>query len=56
VPGGQTLIGLDEDSAMVGDGSSWQVLGRGGIHVYRDGGWEHHAADSRLDLAFDLAR
>ena len=36
-PPGGVLVGLDEDTAMVGDGSSWRVEGRQGVHVYRSG-------------------
>jgi cyanophycinase len=55
-PPGETLIALDEDTAMVGDGTAWRVLGRAGVHVYRDGSWDHHASGSTFDLALDLAR
>jgi cyanophycinase len=33
------LVGIDEETALVGDGSSWTVHGRGGVYVYRDGEW-----------------
>ena len=55
-PPGETLIGLDEDTAMVGDGAGWKVLGHAGVHVYHDGSWDHHTAGSGFDLALDLAR
>ena len=45
------LIGLDEHTAMVGDGSVWTVHGRRGIHVYRAGSWSEHAAGASFDLA-----
>jgi cyanophycinase-like exopeptidase len=44
------LIGLDEDTAMVGDGSAWTVRGRQAIHVYRAGAWSEHAAGASFDL------
>lgn len=42
VPAGCRLIGLDEHTAMLGDGETWSMVGSGGIHVYLDGDWEHH--------------
>lgn len=49
-PPGGVLVGLDEDTAMVGDGSSWRVEGRQGIHVYRSGAWTRHDAEDTFDL------
>jgi len=51
VPGGYTFVGLDEDTAMMGDGSSWEVVGRGGVHVKVNGAWADHRAGDRFDLA-----
>lgn len=45
------LVGLDENTAMVGDGSAWTVHGRQAIHVYRAGTWSEHAAGASFDLA-----
>jgi cyanophycinase len=44
-PAGGSLVALDEHTAMVGDGSTWDVVGTGGIYVYRDGDWvgQHRA-------------
>jgi len=53
---GHTLIAIDEETAMVGDGRSWQVLGRSGIHVLSDGAWTDHPVGARFDLPLDLAR
>jgi cyanophycinase len=49
---GQVFIGIDEETAMVGDGRDWTVMGRSTVHVLRDGEWSHHGARSsfRLDL------
>lgn len=38
-PAGGSLIALDEHTAMVGDGESWTVRGRGSVAVYEDGAW-----------------
>ena len=46
VPEGQLLVGVDEDTAMVGDGKSWRVLGRSGVHVRESAAWSTHASGS----------
>jgi cyanophycinase len=48
---GELLLGIDESTAMVGDGSEWRVVGRAGVHVLRDGSWRHHAAGDTFTLA-----
>jgi cyanophycinase len=50
-PQGYTFIGLDEDTAMIGDGSAWEVLGKSGIHVLIDGTWTTYRDGERFDLA-----
>jgi cyanophycinase len=50
VPDGSTLIGIDENTAMVGDGNAWEVSGAGGIHVLRSGAWTHHGAGAGFEL------
>jgi hypothetical protein len=42
---------MDEDTAMVGDGSAWEVLGTSGIHVRIDGTWTSYREGERFDLA-----
>lgn len=32
-----TLLGIDEDTALIGDGQSWQVMGRSGVSVWVGG-------------------
>ena len=54
VPPGDTLFAIDENTAAVGDGEGWSVKGAAGVHIYRDGGWAHHAAGSTFSL--DLGR
>jgi len=49
-PPGGVLVALDEDTAMIGDGSSWRVQGRQAIHLYRDGAWTTHDAGAAFDL------
>lgn len=36
-PAGQRLVAIDEDTAMIGDGTDWTVLGNGAISVFRSG-------------------
>ena len=52
---GQTFIGLDEETAMVGDGRSWQAMGTAKIHVLRDGEWTRYADGDAFDLPLDIA-
>jgi cyanophycinase len=51
VPEGFTFIGLDEDTAMVGRGSSWEVIGTSGIHVKKDDAWATYRDGDRFELA-----
>jgi len=50
VPEGNTFVGLDEDTAMMGRGSSWEVVGKSGIHVRKDGAWATYRDGDRFDL------
>ena len=52
---GQTFVGLDEDTAMVGDGRSWEVIGRAKIHAMRDGSWSRYAHGDTFELHLPLA-
>jgi cyanophycinase len=47
----ETLIALDESTAMLGDGAAWSVAGVSGIHVLRDGAWGHYRDGETLDVA-----
>jgi cyanophycinase len=51
VPEGSIFIGLDEDTAMMGGGSSWEILGKSGIHVLKDGAWARYRDGDRFELA-----
>ena len=51
VPDGYTFVGLDEDTAMVGDGAAWEVLGKSGIHVRTDSTSSTYHDGERFDLA-----
>lgn len=52
---GQTLIAIDEATAMVGDGTSWTVLGRSGVHLLRDGDWTDLRSGGDFRLPLELA-
>ncbi|MGH2662107.1 MAG: Type 1 glutamine amidotransferase-like domain-containing protein [Actinomycetota bacterium] len=39
VPKGSRLVGLDERTAMLGDGREWTVVGDGAVYVLEDGRW-----------------
>lgn len=54
VEDGDTFVGLDEDTAMVGDGQAWNVIGRQQIHVLREGDWTSHAEGAAFALPFEL--
>ena len=51
VPEGHVFIGLDEDTALLGDGASWEVAGKSGIHVRRGDMWASFQDGDRLELA-----
>ena len=51
VPRGDLLVAIDEDTAMFGDGSGWEVLGAGSVHLSRDGSWTDRPAGARFTQA-----
>jgi cyanophycinase len=50
VPEGGRLVAIDEETAMVGDGSSWSVTGRSGVHVWENGNWSDHVTGDGFSL------
>ncbi|MGA9159412.1 MAG: Type 1 glutamine amidotransferase-like domain-containing protein [Actinomycetota bacterium] len=52
---GQTFIGLDEDTAMVGDGRTWEVIGGAKVHVLAGGEWTRYADGETFELRLPLA-
>ncbi|MCI0637282.1 MAG: Type 1 glutamine amidotransferase-like domain-containing protein [Actinobacteria bacterium] len=52
---GHTFIGLDEDTAMVGDGRGWEIIGRAKVHVLRDEEWTRYADGDAFELTLRLA-
>lgn len=55
VPPGHSFIGLDEDTAIVGDATSWSVMGRQQIHVRRGQEWARYRNGDAFELPFALA-
>jgi cyanophycinase len=51
---GEVFVGLDEETAMVGDGRSWVTLGRQGVHVLRGGAWATYRAGEAFQLPISL--
>jgi hypothetical protein len=51
VPEGATLLAIDENTAVIGDGADWAVMGVAGAHVYRAGAWTHHPSGSTFAMA-----
>lgn len=52
---GHAFVGLDEDTAMVGDGHRWEVLGRSKVHVMQDGAWTAYAEGDVFELPLAFA-
>ncbi|HEX9122798.1 MAG TPA: Type 1 glutamine amidotransferase-like domain-containing protein [Actinomycetota bacterium] len=50
VPEGCTLLAIDENTAVVGDGDAWTVVGIGKVHELVGGSWRHHAASEDFEL------
>ena len=46
-PVGGMLVAIDEQTAIVGDGSQWSAHGVGGVYVHHEGNWvaEYRAGD-----------
>lgn len=51
VPSDDLLVGVDEQTALVGDGGHWQVIGRGAIHVRVGREWSRYVAADELTVA-----
>ena len=49
-PIGVTVLGIDEDTALVGGPQAWEVQGRQSVWVLKDGEHQEHPPGSRLVL------
>jgi cyanophycinase len=52
---GQTFVGLDEETAIVGDAHAWRVIGRQGVHVLRGGEWATYRDGDAFELSLALS-
>ena len=50
LPEGLTMIGVDEDTALIGGGAGWMVHGRGGVEIARDGERRRYRGGERAPL------
>jgi cyanophycinase len=48
LPPGCTLVGVDERTALVGDGHAWTVMGSSGVHLLRSGTWRDYQAGESI--------
>jgi cyanophycinase len=53
VPEDAVFVGLDENTAMLGDGAEWEVAGKSGLHVLRAGDWATYRNGDRFELSLD---
>ena len=55
-PADGSLVAIDEQTALVGDGVRWSAHGVGGVYVHQGGQWagEYRAGDT-WELALPLA-
>jgi cyanophycinase len=51
---GERFVGLDEETAMVGDGEDWTVIGRQGIHVLDGAAWSTYRDGDAFALGLSL--
>jgi cyanophycinase-like exopeptidase len=54
VPESHVFVGIDERTALFGDGQHWRVRGQGAVHVRRDGVFARHGDGERFALALAL--
>jgi hypothetical protein len=45
-----TMLGIDEDTALISDAQGWQVAGRSGVELARAGQRQRYLSDERLVL------
>jgi cyanophycinase len=51
VPDDCWLVGIDENTAMAGDGSDWQVFGLGTVVIHKDDDWRTHPAGESFSFS-----
>jgi cyanophycinase-like exopeptidase len=55
VPPEDQLLAVDERTAVVGDGTSWTVVGVGSAHLRQDGQWTTWSSGTPFDVALGEA-
>jgi cyanophycinase len=55
VPQDWRLLGIDEHTAVMGDGSEWRVIGSGGAHLRDEGAWRQFAAGEGFTESVEIA-
>jgi len=50
VPADDYLVGVDEQTALVGDGERWHVIGVGGVHVHAADVWRNFSNGDAIAL------
>jgi hypothetical protein len=48
--GSDTLVGLDRDTGIAGDGQTWQAVGPNRVHVHRRGTWTTYRHGDTFEL------
>jgi len=46
-----TLVGIDTDAALAGDGRNWRVAGKNQVHVLRAGPWATYHDGDEFELS-----
>ncbi len=54
VADGEVFVGIDERTALVGDGSGWQVHGASKVHVRAEGEWSRHGDGEVFELPLPI--
>lgn len=49
IPDGSWFVGIDERTAILGDGTTWEVAGEGAVDVRRDGSRRRHRAGETFE-------
>jgi hypothetical protein len=56
LPDGSWFVGIDEHTAIVGDGERWEVTGLGQVVTRRDGETATYAAGERFETPAQASR
>jgi cyanophycinase len=56
VPSDELLVGVDEQTALVGDGENWRVIGNGGVHMRTGDAWVSHTSPDEVTVALSMRR